>query len=241
MKQQIREADLYIPVRSYLKEQGFDVKGEVGNCDVAAVRDGHVVIVEMKKRLNLEVILQAALRQQLTDDVYIAVSKKYSLMGTQRWKKICHLLRRLELGLLLVTIKGGSYRVEMVIAPESFDRMKSRNSKKKKREQLVREFSYRHGDYNMGGVTGRKIVTAYREKAIHIAAVLKEHQPLSISQLKERGTNKKSTAGILQKNYYGWFERVSRGVYRLSSYGRKELENFKELVEFYSDYIGEGE
>lgn len=234
MKQEIRETDLYIPVRSYLKEQGFNVKGEVGNCDVTAVKDGHVIIVEMKKRLNLDVILQAVLRQRLTDDVYVAVPKKHSSMKTRRWKNICHLLRRLELGLLQVTIKGGSYRVEMVFEPEAFGRTKSRNSKKQKREQLVKEFSYRHGDYNMGGVTGKKIVTAYREKAIQIAAVLKENEPLSISELKERGTNK-STARILQKNHYGWFERVSRGVYRLSSYGRKDIENYRDLVEFYSN------
>jgi hypothetical protein len=35
-----------------------------------------------------------------------------------------------------------------------------------------------------------------------------------------------NAAGILQRNVYGWFERVSRGVYGLTAEGMVGLERF---------------
>ncbi len=234
-KKDLKEEDLYIPVQTYFEMQGFEVKGEVNHCDITAVKDEIVIIVEMKKSLNLDVIIQAVQRQRLTDNVYIAVPKKYKAMKTRRWKHICHLLRRLEIGLLLVSIKDNSFRVEMDIKPEPFNRTISKNNKNKHRVMLIKEFSNRHGNYNKGGITGKKIVTAYREKVIHIAALLKKHGSLTAKQLKELGTDDKKTSSILQKNFYGWFERVSRGVYGLSKIAAKDMEKYKELVSFYEN------
>lgn len=70
------EEDLYAPIRDYLTGEGYTVKGEVKHCDVMAVKYDEMLVVEMKKTLNLDVILQAAIRQRLTDRVYIAVPKK---------------------------------------------------------------------------------------------------------------------------------------------------------------------
>ena len=39
---------------------------------------------------------------------------------------------------------------------------------------ILKEFGARYGDYNTGGVTGEKLVTAYRELALHIAALLEK-------------------------------------------------------------------
>ena len=36
----LRESDLYGPVRDYLENLGYQVKGEVKDCDIAALRDG---------------------------------------------------------------------------------------------------------------------------------------------------------------------------------------------------------
>ena len=47
-------------MKRFLESQGYEVKGEVGNCDVAAVRgDEELVVVELKQSLNLELVLQA--------------------------------------------------------------------------------------------------------------------------------------------------------------------------------------
>ena len=68
-----RETDLYAPIKSYLEGQGYDVKGEVADCDVVAVRRGEdPVVVELKTSFSLQLIFQAVRRQALTDTVYVA-------------------------------------------------------------------------------------------------------------------------------------------------------------------------
>ncbi len=232
-KKKLFEEDLYAPVKDYLEEKGYTVKAEVGHCDVTAIIDDVLLVVEMKTTLNLDVILQAALRQRIADRVYIAVPKKGKVLFTKRWQNICYLLRRLEIGLLLVSIRGKSSFVEEVLIPEPFSRERSKGHSKKKRNDVVREFNERYGDFNTGGSTRKKLVTSYKEKAIHIAALLKKHGPLSIKRLKEMGTDIKKTSTILQNNHYSWFERVGRGVYALTGKGDKELDKHREIVSFY--------
>ncbi|WP_145089781.1 DUF2161 family putative PD-(D/E)XK-type phosphodiesterase [Sporomusa sp. KB1] len=230
-----REEDLYIPVRDYLVRQGYTVKGEISYCDVTAINNaGILLVIEMKLRVNLEVILQAVQRQRTADIVYIAVPKNNKVLLTVKWRNICHLLRRLEIGLLLVTNGKTPVVVEEALAPEPFNREISRRSAKRKRKQLLDEFSRRHGDFNTGGSTGKKIVTAYREIAIHIAALLLKYGSLSVKQLKELGTDANKTAGILQNNYYHWFQRTARGVYCLTETGSAELKSYQELVNYYT-------
>ena len=54
------EVELYGPVKRFLEKQGYAVKGEIGACDVVAVRgDEAPVVVELKERLSLALILQA--------------------------------------------------------------------------------------------------------------------------------------------------------------------------------------
>ncbi|HOQ36114.1 MAG TPA: DUF2161 family putative PD-(D/E)XK-type phosphodiesterase [Acetivibrio sp.] len=233
-KKEIMEEDLYAPVKNYLTKLGYDVKGEVQNCDVTALKGETLLVVEMKKTLNLDVILQAALRQRVADIVYIAVPKKGRVLFTKRWRDICHLLRRLEIGLLLVSFRGDVSMVEEAVEPKPFSREKSRGRLNKKKSLVLKEFSERQGDYNTGGCTRKKLVTAYREKSIQIAALIKANGPLSIKQLKERGADRDKVSQILQNNFYDWFVRVSRGVYDLSERGKKEIENYSELLDYYT-------
>ena len=60
----LRESDLYAPVRDYLEGLGYEVRGEVRGCDIAAVRDGELIVVELKTGFTLELIYQALDRQQ---------------------------------------------------------------------------------------------------------------------------------------------------------------------------------
>ncbi len=49
----MKESDLYHPIKRYLEAQGYEVKGEVHDCDVLAVRgDEEPVIVEIKLTLG---------------------------------------------------------------------------------------------------------------------------------------------------------------------------------------------
>ena len=229
----IYEKDLYAPVRDYLLQQGWNVKGEVKYCDVAAVKDDTFLVVEMKTSLNLDVILQAAIRQRTADVVYISVPKNSRILFTKRWKNILYLLRRLEVGLLLVDMKFESPRVEEALKPEPFSREMSRRLSGKRKNMILKEFNARYGDYNTGGVTGEKLVTAYRELALHIAALLEKNGKLSIKQLEALGTDEKKTARVLQDNFYEWFQRVSRGVYELSKKGKEEIEAYRDIIEYY--------
>ena len=69
----MKESDLYLPLKRFLESQHYEVKGEVQDCDVLAVRGREApVVVELKLSLNLEVILQAVERLALTSKVYIA-------------------------------------------------------------------------------------------------------------------------------------------------------------------------
>ena len=90
----------------------------------------------------------------------------------------------------------------------------------------------RSGDFNEGGSTRRKLVTAYRENAIHIACCLFDCGPMSPKALRGLGTGER-TLSILYTNVYSWFEAVDKGLYALSPKGREELEAYGELVERY--------
>ena len=70
--EKLLERDLYGPVRDYLQSLGYEVKGEVKNCDVTALRDGELIVVELKRGFTLELIYQAVDRQRIADGVYVA-------------------------------------------------------------------------------------------------------------------------------------------------------------------------
>lgn len=65
-------------------------------------------------------------------------------------------------------------------------------------------------------MTGKKLETAYLETAIHISVLLKKHKALKPADLVGLGCSEKA-GKILYYNYYGWFEKTARGVYKLKT------------------------
>jgi hypothetical protein len=232
-----REEDLYKPIYDYINELGYTVRSEVSHCDVAAVKGEELIVVEMKKHLNLEVIMQAALRQKLADFVYVAVPKPGKGLFSKRWKNLSYLLKRLQLGLMVVSLKEDCSYAEVVFEPTAFDMIKSKKQSNKKRQELIKELDYRYGDFNTGGSTGKKLMTAYREMAIHTACCLIKYGPLKPKALRQLGTDEKKTTTILRKNHYGWFENISRGLYDINEKGRLEAAENKEIYEYYMSLI----
>lgn len=228
----LKESDLYQPIQKHFHKQGYQVNGEVNDCDLTAMKEGELVIVELKLSLNVELLIQATKRQRLTDLVYIAIPKPKRLRS-KRWNDVRHLVRRLELGLITVSFTTKTPKLDFVTHPEPFDRKKVMRNSKKKRAALVKEIDGRSADYNVGGSNKTKIMTAYKESCIHIACCLEKHGPMSPKNLTRLGTGDK-TPSILQKNYYRWFERVKRGVYQLTDIGREEMQKYPELVSYYS-------
>ena len=221
----ITECDLAAPVTAYLAAQGWTVRSEVKDCDVAAVRGSDLLVVEMKKALTLALLVQAVRRQRLTDSVYLAVPRPGAVWQWRRANRgVLHLLRRLELGLLFVSLEQGRDPVEVVLQPRPL----ARRRKAAARRAVLEEVGQRSGDYNTAGSTRRKLMTAYRERAIRIACLLSLHGELSPKHLRALGTGEK-TQSILYDNVYGWFRRVGKGAYRLAARGVRDLGASPEL------------
>jgi hypothetical protein len=221
----IKETDLYAPIKRMLEGQGYDVKGEIGAVDVVAVRgDEEPLIVELKTGFSLSLFHQAIARQAITDAVYIAVpraGKSFSKTLADN-RALC---RRLGLG--LITVRMEDVFVEIHADPEPY---RPRQSKVRK-ARLLREFAKRVGDPNSGGATRRGLVTAYRQDALKCLCVLSHDGPLKASQVaKLSGVSR--ARPIMADDHYGWFERVSTGIYALTPKGfaavalyASELEN----------------
>lgn len=212
------ESDLYAPVKCFLETRGYEVKGEIGACDVVAVRGGEPpVIVELKARLDLALILQGVDRSRISDSVYVAfrVGKGHSAAWRTKRKAVLSLLRRLGLGLLTVSARG---RVVAEIDPAPYRPRPSTV----RQARLLREFAERVGDPETGGSTSRQRLTAYRQDAIRCARLLTQDGVSRVKHVRE-ATGVERAGTILRDNHYGWFERVERGHYALTPKGQQEL------------------
>ena len=223
-----RETDLYAPIHDYLEAHGYTVRAEVNHCDITAKKDDDLIVIELKRQFDVPLLIQATARRRITDSVYVAFPAPDDLGPKSRWQGIKRILRQLELGLILVFFAGNAPRIEVVFHPLPFQAQK----RKQARRAVIREMDLRSGNYNQGGSTRTKLVTAYRENAIQIACCLDKLGPLSTRKLRDLGTGPK-TASILYGNVYGWFERIGHGVYAITSKGRQELESYPALAQQY--------
>ncbi len=218
----VKESDLYSPVKAYLQAQGYDVKAEIGDCDLMAIRgDEAPVIVELKLTFSLALVMQGVTRQSMFDDVYLAVPVSGDRGWKLRYKDIIRLCRRLGLGLLAVKADG----VEAHLDPSDYQPRKQ----KRRIGRLLKEFERRVGDPNKGGTTGVKRITAYRQDALRCAMHLDRDGPTKAAVV-AAATGASRAAAIMRADHYGWFERVERGVYGLTPKGAEGLIEFGETV-----------
>ena len=229
----LSETDLYEPVRELFARQGFNVRGEVVGCDLAAVRDGELVVVELKTAFNTALLIQATDRQRAADAVYVALPRPEGSLRSARWKGILHLLRRLELGLIFVsaakTRAPSPAHAEVILEPGSPTARRHARRHSRKRNSILLETASRSADYNVGGSVRTPLVTAYREQALHIACCLALRGDLSPRAARTLGTSDRTPA-ILSRNVYGWFERIARGVYRLTPEGHSAIATFAQVT-----------
>lgn len=216
------ETSLYQPVKAFLEAAGYEVKGEIGSCDLVGlcVSDPSIVVVcELKLSFNLELILQAVDRAAIADEVWIAakISKGKGREADKRYRDLC---RRLGIGMLAVSDAG-----EVSIIVSSVSPMPRTNPKR--RSRLVREHQRRRGDPALGGSTRTPIMTAYRQQALICANALFDG-PLRPRDIRPVAPD---AGKILLGNVYGWFERVRNGVYQLTETGRQMVARRRELTE----------
>lgn len=221
----IKEVDVSKPVESYLEKLGYKVRSEVKSCDITGTKDDELVVVECKKSLSLKLIYQGVDRQEFCDNVYLAVPLIDGKKLPNR-KNLLRLLRRLELGLILVVFLKTKTRVEVVLEPKEHKRRK----KHKKKGSILKEIESRSGNYNRGGSVKKMIMTGYKEESLEIARLISENGKLSSSELKKMGTGVK-TYSILYNNFYGWFvKEEERGKYGISEKGILALKEFQPLL-----------
>ena len=217
------EAELYAPVKAFLESQGYVVKGEIGAVDVMALRgDEPPVIVELKNRFTLGLLHQGIARQSVTDAVYLAVPHKPGKRARTTMKGNCGLCRRLGLGLICVRLRDGF--VEVMADPGPYRPRKS----KVRLGRLLREFQRREGDPTKGGSTRAGLVTAYRQDALRVAAHLSGHGSAK-GAVVAHDTGVSRATRIMADNHYGWFERVSTGIYALTRSGARAVEQHGHL------------
>lgn len=217
------EASLYPAVKRFLESHGYEVKGEIAGCDVVGIKaDAHdivgikpgaparLVIAEMKLALNLELLLQAVDRMGCADEIWLAVlATRRGRDRDFRARKLCRLL---GFGLIAVHPR---HVVEILAEPTPYQPRRNARGRRK----IAAEHAARHGDPSPGGTGGIPVMTAYRQEALRCAVRL---QPGPLRPRDLRPDAPRATA-ILHRNVYGWFTRVSRGLYALTADGQTAL------------------
>ncbi len=223
----VRESDLYPPLRAHLQTLGYTVRGEVLDCDLAAVRGDELIAVELKAGFNATLVIQAVARQRACDSVYVAIPRPRTSRGMD-WQGMLQLLKRLGLGLIVIDPSSPA-PVQIALDPGDWRHTVDRV----RRAAILTEIAGRSADYNRGGGLRQPLVTAYRELAIRIAALIEHSGQLTTAELRRLGTGERTTQ-LLYQDVYGWFERVGTGTYRLSERGREALRAYPELVRLYA-------
>lgn len=220
-----READLYAPVKAYLEDLGFTVRGEVGKCDAVGVMGDTMVAVELKLSFGLPVLYQALQRLSAVDLVYVGVAVPDGRKARANWDaalpdaiRLCKML-----GVGFIAVRDGL--VSLLADPAPYQPRKVA----KARAKMLGEFTRRTGDHNVGGTTKRPRVTAYREEALRCARELAASGPMAPAALR-RATGLKKTSAILRGNVYEWFEHSGPGLYALAPAGTDALVTYADVL-----------
>ncbi len=228
----MKESELYLPIKAFFENMGYTVKGEVKGCDLVAEKDGRFVAVELKTSFNLKLVYQALERRKIAKEVYVCIPRPKNGARSRAWKDMVGLLKEIQVGLITVAVESPVKTVEIVI--ESGEK----KGTGKKALSLKAEFESRSQDLNIGGVRRTKLMTAYREKSVKMAALCLVVGDVKTKTARELGCDN-SEIRLLSDNFYGWFEKLGRGVYAISEKGREEIkeEKYNVLFEYYTKFF----
>ena len=230
MDEKIEEWQLYLPIKAYFEQLGYQVNGEVKTVDVTAEKDGELIALELKTSFSLRLVYQVIDRQQIGDLVFAVIPRPKKSQREASFRNMTRLLKRLDAGLITVALDSPMKTVEVVLTP-SLRPVKQNTAKRK---ALLAELEGRGWDGNQGGVNRKKLLTAYREKALQVACYVAQNRQVTPKQMRQEGMEDKMVS-ILTANFYRWFEKPERGVYQLSPAGKDALENpqWSDIVQYY--------
>ena len=221
------EKDLFEPIKEYFSALGYSCDGEVNDIDLYMQKDGEDIAVELKQTLDFKAVRQAALRQKIVDTVYIGTFMPKNLHSRENKEKI-YLLKRLGVGLIVVSKRTGAVQTVSEPVVSELASFKVRN--KKKKAALEKEFTKRKVKSNVGGVTGTKLMTGYREDALLVLDSLNELGGEASPKAIKAICKVEKTPNILRDNHYGWFVHADKGLYALSDKGSEALKEYAESI-----------
>jgi hypothetical protein len=221
------ERDLFLPIKTYFENFGYVCDGEVKGIDLYMENGEKNVAVELKQTLDFKSVQQAALRQKITDIVYIGIFKPKDLYSSA-FKDKLYLLKRLGIGLIVVTKRGQT--VEILSEPIVTELSSFQKRNVSKRKALSEEFHKRKIKNNIGGVNGTKLITGYREDALLVLDALTALSGEGSSRKVREVSGVANATRIMYQNYYGWFCNVSTGYYKVTETGRNALEEFSGVI-----------
>ncbi len=233
-----KESDLYQPVCKFFTELGYDVQAEVNSCDLVAKRDGEIIAAELKKSFCLKLVYQAIDRQSMTDFVYMVIPRPSKGAKGSGWNDMLRLAKRLNLGIITVALDSPLKTVDVVAVPENNSARKNYTRK----AALSRETDSRNLRTNIGGINKTKILTAYREKSIFVLCLTEKYGQITQATVNKL-LNEPYAGNIISRNFYGWFEKISKGLYSVSAAGKAVLDGdeYKDAVDFYRKKAAESD
>jgi len=233
----MKETELSKPLSLWLTKQGYTVSCEVKNCDIVARKNDELLIIELKTRFSLDLVYQAVNRKNMTESVYVAVPVLPGKKTIPKLKEVKKLLFRLEVGLILVRFLKTRTRVEIISHPGKYNPRKAST----KRNAIIREIDGRYSEFNKAGsATKDQRISAYKQQALVCAWLMDRNGNMSPKSIKKSGGGLK-TQQILSGNIYGWFDKVSRGLYSLNPAGKEALKNYREVLKKILIKIDNGE
>lgn len=230
-----KETELHAPIEKWLVDKGCFVKAEVRDIDLIGILNEDIIVaVELKKRLNLEVINQAVQRQKIADLTYIAVEHDYKTFNSSRFTLTVDTIKKLQIGLLTVNFRAEDPEVYEVVKAPLLSKDKMSKKVERERNNVIKEFHKRQIEgLNVGGSNRVKIMTGYRESCLRLAWIIRQEGELSTKEIRETKPEIKGFLPMLNQNHYGWFERVSRGVYTVSDKGKEALQAHEPIIRFF--------
>ena len=150
-----------------------------------------------------------------------------NLRSRENREKI-YLLKRLGIGLIVVSKR--SNRAEIISEPVVSELASFKVRNKKKKTALEKEFTKRKVRSNVGGVTGTKLMTGYREDALLVLDSLNELGGEASPRAIKAICNVEKTPNILRDNHYGWFVHADKGLYALSDKGCEALKEYEDSI-----------
>jgi hypothetical protein len=221
------ETELFEPVKRYLEAKGFEVYAEVKNCDIVAKQGDRLLMLEMKRSFNISLVYQLMAWKDITPEVYAVVPRPKSYRD-KTTKNMLKLAKKLGVGIITVAIDSDTALTELMLEPT--DEVGIANTSRRRRKAaVIKELEGRSCDCNIGGSTGRKLVTAYREASVAVACYGEVNSVILTKLLSSRYKK------IPQTNFYGWFTKTGRGEYILNERGKAALNDaeISEVVAYY--------